>query len=725
MARYLASRLWHSASASWGGLGVEAAAGPGVLAGRLAGALLGWPRSGGERPAWRCFSCQPPQDAAQLGSSKRQHDGEPLVQGDSAAAPHRATSAPDNTEAPPANSIPTRTSNNASSDTTSASTHGASGAPSNHTASPAINSSSSSSSAAAATASSTHRGAGPGVARIGSGGSGDILQRFREEGFVITPPVSFIRGMPAPTAMSWLRRRGPQVPHAVLYRLFRQRQVRLYDGEKVVRVRGCRQLANGERLLFPASLRSAAEARADGSSGGGHLAAPGAGAEVVEGGAGRVGSHADAGPGPGSSSGAGSAGSAGAAGAAATAAAAAAGAGAAAAGAQRSALFGPRVCATVAAASASASTAAGGTSSSSNMSKSSSSSSSGLLKPQLLTPERVRRWVLGVHPGLVFINKPAGVRVHGRAAGDADSGGRGGRDGDGPTLDSVMGQALRFGEQDEPKLVHRLDAQASGVMVVARNADAAAWLSAAFRGKAQQALKEAEEEEAGRGEGARGGRAGRGRQTGASPDGDIPADLYVARTYWAFLAGDLQPRQTGRIRFPVAVDGAFYPAVSSYRVRGTGCGVTWVELQPETGRRHQLRIHCARKLGAPIIGDGRYGYAGLPPRLALRDRLPPEWWALLGEDPRLVVQRLQQQRQQQQQAEEEEEELGGVRSKSGGRAAEAAEAALGMSRIPIMLHARELLIKRPGKSPLVGVAPLPRYMRELMEAAGWPLPRDD
>lgn len=64
------------------------------------------------------------------------------------------------------------------------------------------------------------------------------------------------------------------------------------------------------------------------------------------------------------------------------------------------------------------------------------------------------------------------------------------------------------------------------------------------------------EEEGEQGEDARGGGRGRGRgrqdprgRQGRGRDADdIPEDLYVARTYWAFLAGDLQPRQSGRIR---------------------------------------------------------------------------------------------------------------------------------------------------------------------------------
>ncbi|KAG2499123.1 hypothetical protein HYH03_002706 [Edaphochlamys debaryana] len=520
----------------------------------------------------------------------------------------------------------------------------------------------------------------------------ELLQRF-EGAFRRTPPVSFIRGMQPPSALSWLRRRGPDVPHAALQRVFRQRQVRLFDGERVVRATAARPLRNGEVLLYPASLVSWQEARqAEEDAAHGPLTSP----------SGR----------DGGSSGSGSSGS----------------------GSGRSSAKKERL--------SRASGAAGGDPSSEHedevtATRTAGSRRSGLGPPgpstsgpgphgpaSALSPERVRRWVLGVHPGLVFLNKPSGVLVHGRSAGDDDGGrGGGGLRGRGRqaaaggglgaaeplVLDGALRQGLRYGEHDEPRLVHRLDQQASGVMVVARDADAAAWLSAAFRNKSQRAVDgirhnegpgEEEEEEEEEEVGGAGGPERRGVAPG--DPGYLPPDLFVRRTYWAFLAGNLQPRQSGRIRSPVLVDGVFCPAVTQYRVRGTGCGVTWVELQPETGRRHQLRVHCARKLGAPIIGDLRHGYRGLPPRLALRDNLPPEWWALLGDDPRA--------------ARRDAAALGG-----GGGGGGPAEALLPPPP-PLLLHSRELLVKRPGKAPLVGVAPLPRYVRELIQAAGWPMP---
>ncbi|GLC35993.1 hypothetical protein PLESTB_000527000 [Pleodorina starrii] len=506
-----------------------------------------------------------------------------------------------------------------------------------------------------------------------------VFERFLEN-FEATPPASFLRSVGVPTALSWMRRRGPEVPHAVLYRLFRQRQIRLFDGHKIRRVSPSRPLENGDLLLYPKWLkpdhsskdarqrkkqsqldpaaraaaalaaadtvrRSHGEGEGDDADAGAGVAGDGAGTDELW--DGRPVSHAAAGPGPGSS--------------AATAAVTAAGAAAAAAGRR-------------------------GQSLKQHHHQQQQQQQQGLV----LSPERVRRWVLGVHPGLLFLNKPAGVRVHGRAAGDETRGGGGMRPPAPQTLNDVMRQALRFGEGDEPRLVHRLDQAASGVMVVARNADAATWLCAAFRDKAEQALA--------------GGRRGDGgRRDGDGDDGGVD-DPWVGRTsradeppsirrtYWAFLAGDLQPRQSGYIRIPVVVDGVACPAVTSYRVRATGCGVTWVELTPETGRRHQLRVHCARKLGAPIIGDERYGYRGLPPRLALRDRLPPEWWALLGEDPRVM------------------------------RRSVAAAGAAEPLPPPVLLHSRELLVRRPGRATLSAVAPLPRYIRELIQAAGWQAP---
>ncbi len=125
---------------------------------------------------------------------------------------------------------------------------------------------------------------------------------------------------------------------------------------------------------------------------------------------------------------------------------------------------------------------------------------------------------------------------------------------------------------------------------------------------------------------------------------------------------------------------------------------------PAPGRKHQLRVHCARRLGLAIIGDTRHGYRGLPPDLRLREQLPEPWWELFG---RRRVRGEQEQQQQQ-----------------GGEGSGVADGAVLQPPPPILLHARRLVVGRPGRSPLVAEAPLPRYMRELVVAAGWQLPRE-
>lgn len=139
--------------------------------------------------------------------------------------------------------------------------------------------------------------------------------------------------------------------------------------------------------------------------------------------------------------------------------------------------------------------------------------------------------------------------------------------------------ALRFGHEERPRLVHRLDRETSGVLVLARSAAVAARLAAAFRGRD------------------------------------------VQKTYWAVVVGRPVPVE-GRIEAPlvrragaradrVAVaepgeeDSA--RAITDYRTLDhAGRKLAWLELSPLTGRTHQLRVHCT-VLGAPILGDEPYG----------------------------------------------------------------------------------------------------------------------
>jgi len=91
----------------------------------------------------------------------------------------------------------------------------------------------------------------------------------------------------------------------------------------------------------------------------------------------------------------------------------------------------------------------------------------------------------------------------------------------------------------------------------------------------------------------------------------------VEKTYWAVLRGG--PKEdAGTIDAPIRkissaargwrmeVHASGDPARTAWRVLGRAPGLTFVELRPETGRTHQLRVHCAH-LGAPILGDPLYG----------------------------------------------------------------------------------------------------------------------
>jgi 23S rRNA pseudouridine955/2504/2580 synthase len=164
-------------------------------------------------------------------------------------------------------------------------------------------------------------------------------------------------------------------------------------------------------------------------------------------------------------------------------------------------------------------------------------------------------------------------------------------------LDGML-DALRFDAAERPRLVHRLDRDTSGVLVLARSAAAAAKLAAAFRGRD------------------------------------------VEKTYWAVTVGEPSP-PAGRIdlalvreRGPrgertVAAEAGQKDAaraVTEFRTLDAARRrAAWLELKPITGRTHQLRVHCAEALGCPILGDGKYGGAGahmegLPGQLHLHAR---------------------------------------------------------------------------------------------------------
>jgi 23S rRNA pseudouridine955/2504/2580 synthase len=168
--------------------------------------------------------------------------------------------------------------------------------------------------------------------------------------------------------------------------------------------------------------------------------------------------------------------------------------------------------------------------------------------------------VLHIDEHVLAIDKPAGLAVQGGTKTVRH-------------LDGML-DALRF-DGERPRLVHRLDRDTAGVLVLARSAWAASALTAAFGSRV------------------------------------------VRKLYWAVVVG-VPTKPSGRIEQPLAkrygslgerttADDDGRPASTDYRViERAGRRAAWVALEPRTGRTHQLRVHCAL-LGTPILGDGKYG----------------------------------------------------------------------------------------------------------------------
>src|SRR5215831_18331416 len=161
---------------------------------------------------------------------------------------------------------------------------------------------------------------------------------------------------------------------------------------------------------------------------------------------------------------------------------------------------------------------------------------------------------------ILVIDKPGGVAVHPGPGG-------------GPDLESGFDE-LRFGLPHPPALAHRLDRDTSGCLVLGRHPKALRRLGALF------------------------------------------AAGQVEKVYWAVVEGR-PPAAEGRIEtgltklnrgtgWRIVVDPAGQKAITDYRLLGIAENRCWLELQPRTGRTHELRVHCAA-LGCPVAGDPVYG----------------------------------------------------------------------------------------------------------------------
>jgi 23S rRNA pseudouridine955/2504/2580 synthase len=176
----------------------------------------------------------------------------------------------------------------------------------------------------------------------------------------------------------------------------------------------------------------------------------------------------------------------------------------------------------------------------------------------------LRQMLLHEDAKVLVFNKPTGLAVQG---------------GSGVVrhVDGML-EAWRNKKGEKPRLVHRIDRDTSGILVVARTRGAAQSLTRAFR------------------------------------------ERTTTKTYWALVKG-VPRRAEGRIsnwlvreatpdgdRMRIAQHGEpdSEHAISTWRIIDkAGQNLSWLELQPETGRTHQLRIHCF-DMGHPILGDNKY-----------------------------------------------------------------------------------------------------------------------
>src|SRR5882724_8174997 len=176
----------------------------------------------------------------------------------------------------------------------------------------------------------------------------------------------------------------------------------------------------------------------------------------------------------------------------------------------------------------------------------------------------IQKLVIHRDDQVIALNKPPGLAVQGGSGTERH-------------VDGML-DALRFGLEERPRLVHRLDKDTSGVLLIARTGQAARRLGESFR------------------------------------------DRETEKFYWAVVVG-LPPKPEGAIDLPLAkrpgargdrdlmqVDPENgQKALTHFRmVDRAGKRAAFLALWPRTGRTHQLRVHCAA-IGCPILGDGKYG----------------------------------------------------------------------------------------------------------------------
>ena len=193
-----------------------------------------------------------------------------------------------------------------------------------------------------------------------------------------------------------------------------------------------------------------------------------------------------------------------------------------------------------------------------------------------LKPEAIPLDIIFENKDVMVVNKPAGMVVHPSAGHDT-----------GTLVHAALSHAPEMegiGGELRPGIVHRLDKDTSGLILLAKNDRAMRWLQSQFK------------------------------------------ERDVEKTYVALVDG-APPTPKGRIEAPIGRDPSHRKkmaivssakgreAVSEYRTLESFDKYTLLEVDIFTGRTHQIRLHCAF-IGAPIVGDTLYGHRRQPLELS-------------------------------------------------------------------------------------------------------------
>ncbi|MBF92052.1 MAG: hypothetical protein CMP34_04515 [Rickettsiales bacterium] len=160
----------------------------------------------------------------------------------------------------------------------------------------------------------------------------------------------------------------------------------------------------------------------------------------------------------------------------------------------------------------------------------------------------IRSWLIYKDRNFIAINKPSGIAVQGGTKVKIN-------------VDDIL-EGLRYSAKEKPKLIHRLDKQTSGILILARNLKSAAFAGNLFKKKE------------------------------------------IKKTYIAILNGKVLSNK-GKIDIPIITKDKEYDATTFYEALYISKNISLVKINPLTGRKHQIRKHFFLK-DLPIMGETKF-----------------------------------------------------------------------------------------------------------------------